>query len=399
MESSSGWVTKHLEIPGNLCQEKEDNGRSYSCNERCTFEKTSVDTSRSVLKRPKTTVIKGKLSPSTLKKRQHDQRFTTLDSTTLNKCNGLLSVANLSLEDLKRRNDQMRVVRNVASSTITKKVKGTTAIADSSKIITKYDEAERRYIGTTIELIKKDHKRLNSGIAIWNKMPFHRLGYPNDKKRTVQMPLVDQKKQSHELNNSVAVKTYELQDRRFYAQVSNLKRSIAVGMPNSYGVTKTRSERVTKFLTDAFQANADILRLGTSPRPGENKTLSEVAKDTSKTSDQGRVKSEPRPTVASTLPDGTYNQIRLKGLKLRKVKISCIHFQTGDNKSSLKAVSFEQTNGICGACYKFQSDIKDLKIPQAPPSTPIRRRGYNTREMTLLGGSNKSTSHFRAHTR
>ena len=348
-EESNGWAARTLRIYGNRCREMEVEKRSVSCNEASKVESTVLNTTWSISKRPKSSTISRAFSASAMKKKQYDRTRLNSDPS-MNKCNELLTVANLSLVEPMSPNDQKKRIRNATSVANYKQLKEATSIADMSKIITKYDEAERRYIGTTIELLKKEQRKFNSGIAIWDKMPAHRLGYPNNRK-IVKRPKIDQEELSHKLKNYVAVKAFDLHDRRCDVQL-NAAKDAGAKIVKNLGATKARSERAMKFLSDAFEANAGILGLGIPFQSADSKIMSEAAR----CKDQDLVPSDEKPGTSTSdgliLYSGTENQLSIKHKGLQRVNISCIHFKTDDSTGNVNAVNFEQTGDRCSACQQ-----------------------------------------------
>ena len=398
-EEGSGWAVKTLKIYGNGCYEMEEKRRTLSCNEAPKFESTALNTTWLVSKRSRSTTISRELSASAVKKEQSD-RAGLKSAPSTSKFNELLNVANLSLVEPKKPKDQKRCTRNSASVVNYRQLaKDTTSIADMSKIITKYDEAERRYIGTTIELLKRDQRKLNSGIVEWDRMPTRRLGYPNNRK-LVKRPNIDQEELSHKLRNYVAVKAYGLHDRRCDVEINAVKNAGAA-VVNSPDGTKTRSKRVTKFLSEAFEANADILGLGVPFKSADSKIIS-VAE---RCKDQDLLLSDDKPGARSSngpvLYNGTERQLNIKKKSFQRIKIRCIHFKTDDNTGTVNAVNFEKTGGRCSECQQFQEKSHDLKLPKAPPTTPTQRQNSKKpkHSFNTLGVSDNSVSHFHNHRR
>ena len=384
-----------MEVFGKDCHEIEVKKRSLSCNESSAFKNQVLDATLSELKRPKSTMLTRQLHPSVL---EHKREKRSLKSdASIRSCSKLLNVANLSLAE--PRNHDKQVTKGTVYIPKTKKIKDQTAIADMSKIITKYDEAERRYIGTTIELVKKDHKKPSGGRAVWNKMPTHRLGFPNNNRQLAQMPKIDQEELSHKLKNSVAVSTYELQDRRCCMQTMATKEILAT-TSNSQAGTKARSERVTRFLTEAFEANADILGLGIPFKPAESKVLTMTARCTANNEDQALSDNKTRSSTSSILYHGTEKNSNTKLNNLKRIKVSCIHFKPNDGKETAKTVTFEETDERCNLCYQAQTLLPDQKFPQAPPTTPIKQSSSKKRTLSFnkLGVNDLSVSRFRTQT-
>ena len=406
LEEGNRWAAKTLQVFGKGCQESQDHKRSHSFNESSTIK----DIKATVFQRPRsTTGGQGMVAQKTSHqaKKQHDKRRMKSDSS-IDKCSELLNVANFPFEKPKNEGDPKKPDKHLASKNKSKKSNAGTAIADMSKIITKYDEVERRYIGTTIELVKKDSIKKKSGIAIWNRMPMHRLGYPKDKRQPIQRTNIDNEELNQKLKTSVAVKTCDLQDREEDVPCQ-VEKDVTATNHNLHGGTKARSERVTKFLTDAFEANADILKLGIPFRSAESRIPSVVGNNSPNAHDPIWIYSSNRLGSRSLDDSGTCDegniQNKPKHNDSKKVNIKCIHFGRDNNKFPVNADNLDQTGDRCNMCQqpqiKIHKDLTELKVPQAPPTTPTSKLNLKKQKRSLhkIGNSEDFASRYRTQTR
>lgn len=386
----SSWVARPLQILGRGCNENEANPRSKSFNGVPSFKNELTDVKVLPSQRPSTTMMgegvaswKQHPSPSTKKR----ERRRVKSDSSIDKCSELLNVANLSLAKPKCPDDQQkRAVKNTSSKGNPKQMG--TAIADMSKIITKYDEAERRYIGTTIELVKKDSKKLSSGISIWNKIPTHRLGYPNEKKQIANKARLNLEELDQKLKTTVAVNSCELQDRCSDAKSvpKQIKKDLTSITHVSNTGLKARSERVTKFLTDAFEANADILRLGIPFRSAESKIPLIAGNCMSCGSDEAADKLNSKPLLEFAWQDGKDAQSKPKQDNSKRLNVSCIHFKNEDIQ--MQGANLNKKGERCDVCHQSRDrthkDWQHGKVPQAPPTTPTRQKEETKRRTKSL---------------
>lgn len=306
------------------------------------------------------------------RKRELEKRRIKSDSL-IERHNDLLSATNLSLVKRKWVDDKKRLYTRVSNKNDRQK-SALTAIADMSKIITKYDEAERKYIGTTIELVKKETKTMSTGIAVWNKMPAHRLGCPNDKRRNQDRMGFDFKELNERLKSHMTVNSCELQCRgsENVSMPGQMKSGTARSAGKINRSAKGRSERVTKFLANALEANADILGLGIPYMPVESKMLP-VSTHCHSEGDGNTPNSKKGCGEETNFPQ------KFDHNESKKINVCCIHFNNNEVKTAEESLNSYQKRDACDLCShqlheKLYKGLQEFKLPQAPPTTPILKK-------------------------
>lgn len=316
-----------------------------------------------------------------------------------------------------------------------KKASSMTSIADMSKIITKYDEAERRYIGTRIELVKNVRRRSLASSSVWSAMPKHHLGQHDKKIRPSKVSNnVDANNLSLKLHDNVSITSLKSKSTESLSPKSIKgvgEESLSDGeLKRRDAVANTKSERVRKFLSEALEANGDILGLGVPFRSlniqGSPLTTKNVQQSHwLSTKNEGHCEehkghfnkspnkspqeiarkpaacAETNPSNLATIGNNSQQRCNQPTVKTesQKFHIQCIHFKKEDNKPQVlpPRITKEQQRSITPCCQsKHQRRLKDLQVPQAPPTTPINKNDTtktNFDYSTFLGDRCRTYTH------
>ncbi|XP_065064305.1 uncharacterized protein LOC135690630 [Rhopilema esculentum] len=408
------WTTEHLTIRGKSCHENDSN---HPMNHAKDEPKNGVlRTSRSSpigMMGQRSPLEVASLSASTKKKCQSLQneikssKRRSKSDSLVKRCSDILNVKRFPLgKEATFSKEHTSTLENIQTKdekqSSAKQFGSITSIADMSKVITKYDEAERRYIGTTIELVKKDSRMANSGISVWNQMPKHRLGYPDKKRKINGLSFrgIDTEALCLKLTEAFAVKNLDLQDRCCDSASRENQGQFSTSDEDKLSQTtnkalkelNTKSDRVNKFLADALEANADILGLGVPFRPKSSSKLIKADKK----------------IQHKSLGDNNANDVSLFSNKMhresQKINITCIHLENEERKAQPNQINNTKKEEICNVCSKariYHRQQKTLPIPEAPPTTPTSTKALLKKNKQLkesLKGNGVKDSRRRTQT-
>ena len=408
------WTTEHLTIRGKSCHENDSNHpMNHSKDEP---RKVVLPTSRSspiAMMGQGSPFEAANLSACTKKKCQSSQnerkpsRRRAKSDSLVKRCNDILNVKKFPLGkeatfSKEHKSTLENIVTKEEKQSSAKQLGSITSIADMSKVITKYDEAERRYIGTTIELVKKDSRTVNSGISVWNQMPKHRLGYPDKTRKIDGLSFrgIDTEELCLKLTEAFAVKNLDLQDRccdsasrenRGHFSTSDEDR-LSQTTNKALKELNTKSDRVNKFLADALEANADILGLGVPFRPKSSSKFIKVDKK----------------IQHKSFGDNNASDVSLFSNKMnretQKINITCIHLKNEECKPQPNQINNIKKEEICSVCSKakiYHRQQRTLQIPEAPPTTPTSTKALlkkNSQLKERLKGKGVKDSRRRTQT-
>ena len=429
----NGWMSETLSVLGTKWQDGEGNGSSSCHKNRPSSPKPNLEQSGlCVRQRANTFAAQMNKSPKISQKpndagkpQQHSHKRIKPDFN-LKGYNELLSVtkydikqsAKLLQESLNLKEHNLLEIDHLVALR-KKKSTSMTSIADMSKIITKYDEAERRYIGTRIELVKNARRRSLANSSVWSAMPTHHLGQHDRKIRPSKVRNnIDTNNLCLKLHDNVSITSLpskstsaeSLSPRGIKEQRG--EESFSDSEPKKRdAVANTKSERVRKFLSEALEANGDILGLGVPFRslniqgsPVTAKNLQQSRRQSAKTEctsieHKGQFSKSPQelPRKAATCIDATSSNLATIGnngqqrchqhtlkAESQKVNIQCIHFKKEDCKPQVlpPRIGKEQKRSITPCCHlNHHRRLKDLQVPQAPPTTPINKNETGQIEM------------------
>ena len=418
----NGWMSETLSVLGTKWQDREGNRSSSRHRSRPSSPKPDGEQSgQCVRQRANTFAAQMNKSPKMphkpndiAKLPQHSRKRVKSDSN-LKGYNALLNVtkydikqsAKLLQESLNLKEHNLLEIDHLVALPKKKSV-SMTSIADMSKIITKYDEAERRYIGTRIELVKNARRRSLASSSVWSAMPKHRLGQHDKKIRPSKVRSnIDTDNLCLKLHDNVSITSLPLKSTsaeslspRGITEQGGEESLSDSELKRRDAVANTKSEKVRKFLSEALEANGDILGLGvpfrslniqgsplTAKNLQQNRRQSAIT-ERKLTEQKGQFNNGPQevPRKTAACVDTTSSNLVTIGNKdqqrchqhtlkaeSQKVNIQCIHFKKEDYKPQVfpPKVSKEQITPCCH--LKHHRRLKDLQVPQAPPTTPINK--------------------------